>query len=66
MEERHRDPSKCALEYIYINLEFIFKGFLDIMGSLRFQWGLLITLGFEPEEPLIKKGKTNKKIAKQF
>jgi hypothetical protein len=28
-EEGHRDPSKCALGYIYINLECTFKGFRD-------------------------------------
>jgi hypothetical protein len=43
-----------------MNLECTFKFFLVIVGSLRFQWAqapLLITLGFEPEQPLIKKGK---------
>jgi hypothetical protein len=37
-EEGHGDPSKCALGYIYMNLECTFKGFLGIVGSLRFQW----------------------------
>jgi hypothetical protein len=36
-EEGYGDPSKCALGYIYMNLKCTFKGFLVIVGSLRFQ-----------------------------
>jgi hypothetical protein len=51
-----------------MNFECTFKDFLVIVGSLRFQWAqapLLITLGFEPDKPIIKKGKTNR-IVNQF
>jgi hypothetical protein len=37
-EEGHRDPSNCALGYICMNLECIFKNLLEIVESLRFQW----------------------------
>jgi hypothetical protein len=55
----HRDPFKSALGYIYMNLECTFKSFLviSLLDSNRRNPPLLITLGFEPDEPLIKKGK---------
>jgi hypothetical protein len=34
-KEGHRDPSKCALGYIYMNLECTFKGFFRDCGIFK-------------------------------
>jgi hypothetical protein len=38
-EEGHRDPSKCALGYIYMNLECIFKCFFSDCGVFKIPMG---------------------------
>jgi hypothetical protein len=63
-KEGHRDPSKCALRYIYMNLECTFKHFFRDYGVFKISIGAsphcYLPWVLNPRNIWLRKEKTNR------